>query len=205
MPEIKKRLRLDLSGFKYKKSSIARAPKILIRQAGVGLTATLEEHDARFPQSVYAYHLKPEWEAKGYRHEFVLGALLSRTLIYHVFKRFGEIDPARAHAKLTHERLKDLPIPTIDFGDREQKRRHDEIVDDVRKLLDGQASLGGPEDTRTELNLRTLWGLTADDGAYINSELSEAPDSQVLTDLFPNGRPPRMRRHEIHDAEPIAA
>ena len=63
-----------------------RPPKILIRQAGVGIFAALDETDSRCPQSVYVYRLRDGERAKGYKHEFVLAALLSRTMAYPVFK-----------------------------------------------------------------------------------------------------------------------
>jgi hypothetical protein len=35
----------------------------------------------------YLYRLKPEMADQGYKHEFILAALLSRTMTYYVFKR----------------------------------------------------------------------------------------------------------------------
>jgi hypothetical protein len=70
----------------------------------------------------YLYRLKPEMADQGYKHEFILAALLSRTMTYYVFKRFAEVDPARAHAKLTHARLESLPIPDVEFSSTEAAR-----------------------------------------------------------------------------------
>jgi hypothetical protein len=107
-------------------------------------------------------------------------------MAWYVFKRFGEVDPDRAHAKLTHERLADLPVPRVDFADRSTRRRHDAIVAGVERLLSGQARLGRREDLEIEMALRELWGLSAEDGAYIHEELARMPDSQALRDLFPD-------------------
>lgn len=181
--------RLDISGWSYKDGEVYRAPKILVRQAGVGLMATLDETKSRCPQSVYIYRLKPEYQQEGYRHEFVLGTLLSRTMAYLVFKRFSEVDPDKAHVKVTHERLSELPIPKVDFAHREARSLHDTVVRNVRSLLDGKAKLGEQEDRQIEQSLRALWDITADEGAYINGEFYDLPDSQVLRDLFPQGRP----------------
>jgi hypothetical protein len=183
-------LRLGVPGWSYKNAEIYRSPKILLRQAGVGICATVDETHSWCPQSVYIYRLRAEQAAKGYRHEFVLAALLSRTMAYLVFKRFGEVDPAKAHAKLTHERLADLPIPVVSFKRPPERKAHDRIVENVRKLLDGTARLGEEEDREIEQLLRDLWGLESGDGAYINGEFFDVPDSQVLRDLFPSG-PPR--------------
>lgn len=183
-----KRMWLDESRWTHKNSDLYRPPKILVRQAGVGLSATLDSTDARCPQSVYIYRLRNEALAAGYRHEFVLGALLSRTMAYFVLKRFAEVDPAKAFAKLTHTRLADLPVPTVDFSDAAQREAHDSIVSNVEMLLSGSAHLGGKEDLAVEKALRDLWGISSVDGAYINGEFWDLPDSQPIRDLFPNGR-----------------
>lgn len=182
-------LRLGVSGWEYKDPDVYHPPKILIRQAGVGLTATLDVTASRCPQSMYIYRLTDEATAKGYALEFVLGTLLSRTMLYFVFKRFAEVDPAKAHAKMTHDRLAALPIPIVDFGNPMEKGKHDQIVRSVRRLLAETASVGGEDDSDIELALRGLWGISPGEGAYINGEFFDLPEGQVLSDMFPSGRP----------------
>jgi hypothetical protein len=182
-------LRRDAPDWEYKSPAIYEQPKILIRQAGVGVWATYDETGSWCPQSVYLYRLRPEMANQGYSHAFVIGSLLSRTLAYYVFKRFGEVDPARAHAKLTHTRLEALPMPLIDFSDPEQRTLHDEIAIRALRLLVGDAPIGGSDDREAELMLRQLWGLSAEDGAYINGEFAGLPSSQAIADLFPDGVP----------------
>jgi hypothetical protein len=190
-------LRLGVPGWSYKPASLYRKPKILLRQAGVGICATLDKTGSWCPQSVYLYRLRNEESRRGYSHEFVLAALLSRTMAYLVFKRFGEVDPAKAHAKLTHARLADLPIPRVEFTDRAQKIAHDQVVKNVRSLLTGTAMLAGVEDREIEQILRGLWGLSAEDGAYINGEFFDLPDSQAVRDLFPDGPPRPVSTHSV--------
>jgi len=187
--EPSKWLNVAISGWAYKPAVLYSAPKVLVRQSGVGIVATLDATGARCPQSIYLYRINDEHASRGYRHEFLLAALLSRTLAYYVFKSFGEIDPAKAHAKLTHERLSSLPVPKVDFTVPSQRRVHDEICEAVRMLLDGSAPLGGAEDRRIESGLRELWGVTPVEGAYINSEFLDVPDSQIVRDLFPSRSP----------------
>jgi hypothetical protein len=182
-------LRLGIPGWSYKDEDTYRSPKILVRQAGVGMCATLDATASRCPQSVYLYRLRKDEAKKGYRHEYVLGALLSRTMAYLIFKRFSEVDPAKAHAKLTHKRLAGLPIPVVDFNSPGQRGLHDSVVRNVRKLLASKAELGGVEDRHIEQQLRALWGITAADGAYINGEFYDLPEGQAIRDLFPAGRP----------------
>ncbi len=188
----KKELRLEFKGFEFKPAANYAAPKLLIRQAGVGLLATLDSSSSRVPQSVYWYRLKPEYEKAGYAQEFLLGALLSRTMAYYVFKRFSEVDPARAHAKVTHARLSNFPIPKVDFSDRAQRRLHNDVTAAVAKLLRGEAQVGGAEDMGIDVALRQLWGLPPDDGLYINLELARLPEGQVIRDLFPKGAPKQI-------------
>lgn len=99
------------------------------------------------------------------------------------------MDPARAHPKVTHERLKRFTIPRVDFEVKEQRDAHATIVHNVRLLLDGAAKVGGTEDKEIELLLRRLWGLSADDGAYINGEFAGLPVGQAISELFPDGAP----------------
>ena len=68
-------------------------------------------------------------------------------------------------------------------------RLHDEVVEAVGMLLDGDARVGGPEDMRIDVALRELWGLSPEDGLHIVRELSELPEGQVIRDLFPDGFP----------------
>jgi SAM-dependent methyltransferase len=177
-----------VSGWTYKRAGIYSPPKIIVRQAGIGVVATIDHSSARTPQSIYVYRLKEKFSDLGYSSEYLLAALSSRAMAYYVFKRFAEIDPAKSHAKLTHQRLSTLPIPKVDFTDRKQSVDHGKITENVRLLLGGRATLGGREDREIEMLLRDRWGIAPADGAYINGELFDVPESQVIRDLFPNGR-----------------
>ncbi len=50
-------LSLVVAGWNYKDAELYKAPKILVRQAGVGISATLDETDSRCPQSMYMYRV----------------------------------------------------------------------------------------------------------------------------------------------------
>lgn len=184
-----KRIVLGVPGVDYKDPGIFVGPKLLIRKTGVGIVATLDEGDSHCPQTVFIYRLRPEFAKRGYRLEFVLGALLSRTMAYYVFKRFSEVDPAKAYPLLTHERLSRLPIPSVNFEDPESRAAHEQICADAKALLGGNVGLGGTEDLRIETCLRQLWRLSSDEGAYINGEFADLPEGQFIRDLFPSGRP----------------
>lgn len=184
----RKWITLDDAEWKYKSPVTYEKPKILLRQAGVGLLMTFDDSGAYCPQSVYIYRANASHAS--YDERFILATLSSRTVGYYVFKRYAEVDPDRAHAKMTHTRLERLPIPLLDFKDASQQKAHDRVVELVTNLLEGSAALGGPEDLEIEQLLRQMWGLSAEDGAYINGEFFKMPQGQVVRDLFPDG-PPR--------------
>lgn len=172
----------------FKDKDIYKPPKLFIRQAGVGVTATLSYDWSRCPQSVYLYRCTKEAEERGYTNEFILACLVSRTMNYYLLKRFGEVDPARAHVKLTHSRLENLPIPSLE--NQKATNLTSEITKDVKLMLKNQ-NLGSETDHRIELNLRKLWKIKPEEGAYINQMFSIIPESQTVKDLFPTG-PPKM-------------
>lgn len=181
-------LRTDLSPMKpaLKPDAVFKGPKVLIRQAGVGVAATLVEDDCRCPQSVYIYRATPEVRDAGYTEEFLLGCLASRTMNYVIMKRFAEIDPARAFAKLTHAKILRLPIPRLEDAVRRQIAQS--VCAEVRQLLQNP-KYGSEADLRIEMLLRQLWGITPDEGRYINGFFSGLPDGQAVRDLFPEGAP----------------
>jgi hypothetical protein len=193
----RRRMITSVRGFEYKDPLLYRSPKVLIRQAGVGINACLDLLGVRCPQSIYVYRIREPWVVEGYRHEFLLATLLSRTFTYYVFKRFGEVDRARAHAKMTHERPSTLPAPRIDFSDRASRAAHDDIVAAVRRLCAGESELGAEDDLRIELALRALWGITPGEAAYINGEFSHVPAGQVVRELYPRGTPRSARRSVV--------
>jgi hypothetical protein len=169
-----------------KRSELFRGPKILIRQAGVGVVATVVKDDSRCPQSIYIYRVTDEARALGYSNECILACLVSRTMNFIVMKRFGEIDPARAFAKLTHSRIGALPIPNL--ADAEDRSTATEVAKLAERML-VERRLGGQTDHSIEFLLRRLWGIKPDEGRYVNGFFSNLPDGQAVRDLFPDGAP----------------
>ena len=184
---VRRYMRTDLSPLSpaLKRSELFRGPKILVRQAGVGIAATLDDDDFRCPQSIYIYRIGDEAKETGYSNEFLLACLVSRTMNFIVMKTYGEVDPARAFAKLTHARLEDLPVSRLlDDGDRVVAKDISELA---RELLGG-AGLGGEADQRIEILLRRLWGIGRR-GRYSNGFFSSLPEGQAVAGLFPEGAP----------------
>lgn len=170
---------------RYKDASLYASPKLLIRQAGVGISATLDNTGSVCPQSVYVYRLTGDALAQGYKHEFLLAVLLSRTMAYVVFKKFSEVDAARAFAKVTHARLQALPVPKVDFQNARHAELHASICSNVAALLSGDEPIGRRRDLEIEQDLRELWAVTPEDGMAINMELAVLPATKALQELAP--------------------
>ncbi len=189
---VRRFMRVDVSPLipALKPVELFHGERIMIRQAGVGVVATLVNDFSRCPQSVYLYWAKREVEQEGYTNEFILACLVSRTMNFIVMKSFGEIDPARAFAKLTHARIIPLPIPKLATAGA--KSLAEEVTRHVRVLLESQR-LGGEDDQEIEKILRQLWGITPNEGRYINGFFSELPEGTAVQDLFPDGAPEAVR------------
>ena len=188
---VRRYIRTDLENLlpPLKAATLFRGPKILIRQAGVGIAATLVGDDARCPQSLYIYRTLPAFEVVGYSNEFILACLVSRTMNYICMKKFAEIDPAKAFAKLTHARIAQFPIPKLEQPSDISEAAQIQTL--VRRMLTG-AEHGGQVDFEIEFRLRRLWGISGDEGRFINGFFSILPDGQAVADLFPRGAPPRI-------------
>ena len=169
-----KHLRTGLYGWEYKDPRKFEAPKLLIREAGVGVTCGLDYTDARCVRSMYVFHITDAATTTGYAIEYVLAALQSRTMHYYAVQITNQGDPRRPFANLRMGTVGELPIPTVNFKNRNAKRTHDDIVALVKRMLDGAAP-GGPEDLEIESLLRELWGLDGNDGVYVAKELSKLP------------------------------
>ena len=56
---------------------------------------------------------------------------------------------------------------------------------------------------RIDTALRELWGISGDDGLYINLELAQLPAGQVIRDLFPDGAPKVVLRPSGEDGAEV--
>jgi len=177
-----KHIVMGLLGFPYKDAKDFVAPKLVIREAGIGITAALDNTSARCARSMYAYRLKPEAIAKGYKLEYILAVLQSRTMHYYLVALTNQGDPRRPFANIRINTVNKLPLPRIDFHNDDQRLAHQEIVSLMDSIFAGAPS-GGPEDLRIEALLRSLWGLSGDDGVYIARELSKLPQYGLLAQM----------------------
>jgi hypothetical protein len=179
-------------GIDYKDDAWYRDPKVVIRQAGIGMTVGYDDRGAYCPQSVYIYRITAPY-AQNIDNRFLFAVLNSRVFLYYVFKKFAEIDASQAFSKMTHARLRKLIIPVRNWETPEWMEEHDKIVRLVQVMLGGRPN-GCSEDYEIERSIAKLYGLSLSDVAYINSQLGLAPYHQAMQRVFPAGPPPRPTR-----------
>ena len=200
-----KRLRMDLLGFEYKDSNQFIGPKILVREAGVGITAALDRSNARAVRSTYAFKLTPDAIASGYKIEFLLAVLQSRTIHYYITQITNQGDPRRPFANIRMGTVGNIPMPSI-AGSKADLVKHDRVVQLVRSMEAG-SSFGGAEDMEIESLLRDLWGMSGDDGVYIAKELSKLPQfgklAMMATPTPGSGPTPNRSRQRRRVTGPI--
>lgn len=209
-------IRLGLSGINYKGADLYQDTKIVIRQAGVGLAAALDTTRAYCPQSIYVYRLRKSREdvfhafeterppgdwmdpsdlsehvVRTLDHRFLLALFNSRIFHYYVFKRFGEIDAAQAFAKLTHVKIRTLPVPVALLTTRDGKLAYDLILETVDKMM---ANHRLDDDYAIERALESLFGLNAAERNYVRGQLGLVAYHRAMRELFPTGRPQAPER-----------
>jgi type I restriction-modification system DNA methylase subunit len=181
-------IELDVNGIRYKKPELYRPPKVVIRQAGLGINAVLDTSDAYCPQSVYIYRVIPGVAPASVDEAYITGVLSSRVMHYYLFKRYSEIDSARAHIKVTHTRLAAFPIPVP--SDAAQERLAAETADRVRQMMAEQNSeVRYRIDWEIEDRVASLFGLTASQRAYMNGQFGLVHENETIQALFPHGTP----------------
>jgi type I restriction-modification system DNA methylase subunit len=106
--------------------------KIVTRQTAAGIIATLDTNQYYSTNSVHTTRLiKVDGMLK---NEFLLGVLNSLLIKFFFAKSFKEKEVAFPQVKVN--KLRQLPIRTIDFKDKADKARHDKMVRLVTKMLD---------------------------------------------------------------------
>ena len=110
-------------------------PKILLRQTSDTIIAAMDYRGVWFGRSIIAI----VGEAADYKLEYLLGLLNSR-LLRHLYADLVH-ETGRVFAQVKLSKLNQLPIRVIDFSDKEDKKRHDKIVElvaQVGPLIDQQ-------------------------------------------------------------------
>jgi hypothetical protein len=179
---------IDLSaeGINYKSPECYRSPKILIRQAGIGVSAILDTRGAYCPQSVYMYHVKESFRRSGIGEDVVLSLICSRLFHLQVFMCFGEIDSSRAFAKLTHARLSGLRIL-----DPTRLSSVGALLQRIKKAIVLLGNVGVAEGREHDWDIEACWsgilGLSKADVEAVVRNFSHIHENEVLLSLFPEG------------------
>jgi len=148
-------------GINYKAAEFYEGKRILLRQTGVGIYATIDESRRLTNQSVFAWKmrkdLRSEW--RRYRLEYVLGVLNSRTMLYRYYMKSGDTE-WRSFPRWTQELVQELPIRAIDFSRQDEARLHDEIVARVATVLATGKTPSTHDDYQIEILVMQLYGIT---------------------------------------------
>ncbi|MGD0897136.1 MAG: TaqI-like C-terminal specificity domain-containing protein [Thermoguttaceae bacterium] len=135
--------------------------RILLRQTGVGIYATIDDSRRLTNQSVFTWKMRKDLQAEScrYRVEYILGVLNSRTMLYRYYIKSGDTE-WRSFPRWTQELVQELPVRAIDFSQEVEARLHDEIADRVAAVL----AMGKPpsthDDYQIEILVMQLYGIT---------------------------------------------
>ena len=146
-------------GINYKAPEFYEGKRLLLRQTGVGIYATIDSSGMLTNQSVFTWRLRSDLKKPltRYRLEYLLGVLNSRMMLYRYYMRSGDTE-WRSFPRWTQELVQDLPIRTIDFSDRRQAKLHDEIADRVAAVIASRRTAGRSRRLRDrEAGHATLW------------------------------------------------
>ncbi len=193
-PRLYQYLDVSAEGVHYKSPTLYRSPKVLLRQAGVGVKAIYDQRGCYCPQSVYIYRVKEPLRSTGLNELLLLGVLLSRVFHFYIFKEFGEIDSAKAFVKLTHRRIETLPFPNMASMARNALEELWQLVSDLEMGMDEEV-VKRSEDWRIEGIVTRLYGLNESDVQRMVEEFAKVHENQTLLGLFPEGV--RGREQEI--------
>jgi len=136
----------NLPGINYKGEALYRAPKLLVRKTGVGITAGIDYSSALTNQVVYVFHLRqgmPGWLPL----EFFSALLNSRVGYYYIAKTYGEAE-WRSHPYLTQKHVLDFPAPPVD-----QLARHKQVMRRFGRLIAKKACEGRLIDPLVDVEL----------------------------------------------------
>jgi hypothetical protein len=163
------------TGVDYKSPEMYSPPKILFRQVGVGITASLDMNiGAYVPQSVYLLRLKDErvGSERNYRLSYILGVLNSRLMAYYVLRETGQVD-AQSFPRWTLGRVFQIPVRMIDWNNKQFHAWHDDIARSVESLEHATGDEAVRIDAVIELLVARLYGVSVEEWSRIWRTLEE--------------------------------
>ena len=180
----------DIDGISYKPNELYEGPKLLIRQTGVGVYATIDESSARCLQSVYVYKLR---DGQKVALEFYLAQLCSRAMLFYFFMLTNQVE-WQSFPKLTHSTLQQLPLRRPDLEDAAERTRHDQVVHLVKDRLARGSEEGheGPSTESLEVDFEIerlvggIYGLGPNEVARITRRLQPLQNIRIIRELYPS-------------------
>ena len=171
-------------GISYKAPEFYHGKRLLVRQTGVGIYATIDSSKTLTNQSVFT------WKLRGglgkplslYRLEYLLGVLNSRLMLYRYYMRSGDTE-WRSFPRWTQELVQDLPIRAVDFDDPRQAGLHDAIADRVAAMLATGKPPSDREDYEIELRVMQLYGITRSMCRRIFEVLRQVQRLRIIREL----------------------
>ncbi len=172
-------IRLNVPNVNYKDPALYASPKLLIRQAGVGVNAAVDESGAYCLQSAYVYRVREEVQAGPY---FFLACLCSRAMLFY-FHRHTNQTEWQSFPKLVHSTLHQLPLP-------DPAQVDDSLlgaIDEKAKLRMGVDPLQAHElDLEIEDLVMKAYGLEPEERQRIVRTLRSVQRLRVIREMFPS-------------------
>ena len=165
---VRRSIRLDVPGIRYKPMQHFTARKLLIRKTGVGLRGAVDECGAATTQAVF--HVVAKRQADEWLVDYLQGVVNSRPLLAWYLRWSGE-NQWRSHPYVTPKILKQLPIPDPFTNGR--------VSDLARRIADksrlARAGSAEAEDAIDDLVLR-LFGFGTKAKQWVSRALADTED-----------------------------
>ena len=172
-------IRLGVPNIAYKEDALYAAPKLLVRQAGVGVNVAVDETEARCLQSAYVYRVREGVEIDPY---YLLACLASRAMLF-FFHRSTNQTEWQSFPKLVHSTLQRLPLPDPARAGREL---HDQIADLGRRRMGLLAADAHDLDLEIENLVMEAYGLSPEQRQRIMRTLRSVQRLRVIREMFPD-------------------
>jgi len=171
-------------GINYKPMEFYQGKRLLVRQTGVGIYATIDDSEILTNQSVFTWKLRKGLKTplSRYRLEYILGVLNSRTMLYRYYMQSGDTE-WRSFPRWTQELVQQLPIRAIDFSNRRERKLHDEIADRVAAVIASGKPPTTHEDYQIEILVMQLYGITRAMCRRIFEVLHEVQNLRVIREM----------------------
>lgn len=155
-----KYIKTNFNGINYKDSNLYKAPKIVIRKTGVGITTAVNYSGYYTNQVVYSLKLKNQID-NDLILELIYTILNSRLLYFYIIKKFGETE-WRSHPYLTLTQIRNLPLPK-DFNKFKLSPFEIANLEKLRNNLTKKIKITEELDSNLEMLVARLYGMNKND------------------------------------------